>query len=107
MGAPNIREFAPAPNSYVDIRDFESPEHLAETLQAIAYNESAFNALLAWRAHGVSSSFKTLMHASMTRSEVYGEGKHHGCQHEVDLRHLHKAMCERLVNVTRRSGLSC
>jgi hypothetical protein len=53
LGAPNIREFAPAPNSYIDILDFESPEHLAETLQAIAYNESAFNALGVARAWSI------------------------------------------------------
>ena len=55
-----------------------------------------------WRNVRKSSE---LMGASMTRSSVYGEGKHHGSQHEVDLRHLHATFCRRLLNVTQRRGL--
>lgn len=35
----------------------------------------------------------------MTRGAVYGEGKHHGCQHKVDLTRLHRAMCRRVQQV--------
>ena len=106
LGAPNVAEFAPGNNSFIDIREYASPEHLADTLLAMAADAALYNRLLAWRQHGVTQSFQRLMDMSMTRSQVYGEGKHHGCQHQVDLRHLHSAMCHRLVNVSQRR-LAC
>ena len=106
LGAPNVAEFAPGNNSYIDMRKYASPEDLADTLLAMAADAAQYSRLLAWRQHGVTQSFQRLMDMSMTRSQVYGEGKHHGCQHQVDLRHLHSAMCHRLVNVSQRR-LAC
>ena len=44
---------------------------------------------------------------SMTRSEVYGEGKQHDSSHMVDLGRLHKAMCEVLKNEKGRKDVVC
>ena len=36
IGAPNIREFAPGPKSFIDIREFKTPESLAERIRFLA-----------------------------------------------------------------------
>ena len=95
LGAPNIRSFSPGAHSYIDARAFATPEALASFLVAQADYPARLAAYHAWRAAGPSESFRRLMGASMTRAEVYGEGKHHGCQHRVDLRRLHQAIVAR------------
>jgi len=107
LGAPNIHEFAPGKDSYVNIRDFASPEDLAGYLRDLAADPAAYNRLLAWRREGLAPSFQRLMEQSMTRGAVYGEGKHHGCQHKVDLTRLHRAMCRRVQQVPSRSDVVC
>jgi len=44
---------------------------------------------------------------SMTRSEVYGEGKQHDSSHMVDLGRLHKAFCEVLRKEKGRKDVVC
>ena len=49
FGAPDIARYAPAPESYIDVTDFETPAALVAHLQALAANASAYEALHKWR----------------------------------------------------------
>ncbi|KAF6032744.1 FucTA [Bugula neritina] len=51
MGGLRMEEYeniAP-PNSYIHVRNFTSPKHLAEHLRYVVSNEKAFNYYLEWR----------------------------------------------------------
>jgi hypothetical protein len=41
MGAPNFDEFAPAPGSYINTDDFDSPKALADYLKIVGNNTSS------------------------------------------------------------------
>lgn len=61
LGAPNVREFAPAERCYLDAADFDGPADLAARLVALARDESAYAELLAWRREGISPSFARML----------------------------------------------
>ena len=56
LGAPNINEYAPGENCFINTRDFLSPAHLAEYLQDV--DLSTFHA---WRRKPLNANFKTLL----------------------------------------------
>jgi hypothetical protein len=60
-GAPNIAEFAPSPDCYVDVRDFDSPGDLAAHLAAVAADPVAYERFHAWRAGGVTPEFAAMV----------------------------------------------
>jgi hypothetical protein len=49
IGAPNIRDFYPAPKSVINARDFLSPKELAEFLNSLAKNDTAYSEYLEWK----------------------------------------------------------
>jgi hypothetical protein len=49
LGAPNVADFAPGEHCYLDVRDFASPRDLAAHLTALAGDDEAYAALLAWK----------------------------------------------------------
>ena len=56
-GGYDVAAIAPGPRSFIDIRDFASAEALAEHLQYLDGNHSAYLEYFAWKQHGVSESF--------------------------------------------------
>ncbi len=42
IGAPNIADYSPGPRSYIDIREFQSPEELADKLKQLDANEQEY-----------------------------------------------------------------
>lgn len=56
FGAPNIDEFAPGDNCYINVQDFASPAQLAEFLRDT--NPLDFQA---WRQHDLASGFQNLL----------------------------------------------
>lgn len=50
QGAPNVDDFAPGPNSFIDIRRYDSMEALARDVMRIAGDAALYAQLHAWRA---------------------------------------------------------
>ena len=64
LGAPNIREFAPAPGSYLDVADFDGPAALAQRIRELCADEAAYASMLAWKTRGFSPAFGELLAAN-------------------------------------------
>jgi alpha-1,3-fucosyltransferase 10 len=60
LGAPEVADFAPAPDAFLDVRDFADPAALAARMRALAADAAAYDAMLAWKARGPSPSFAAL-----------------------------------------------
>jgi hypothetical protein len=63
LGAPNVAEFAPAPDAFLDVRDFPDPAALATRLRELSADAAAYDAMLAWKRTGYSKSFAALVAA--------------------------------------------
>ena len=61
-GAPNIADFAPGENSFINMRDFESAEALAKHLVFLSENEDEYAKYFAWRKGGKAEKSATLDH---------------------------------------------
>jgi hypothetical protein len=57
LGAPNVREFAPADDCFIDAADFAGPAELAAYLTFLAADDSAYAKYLAWKTRGLARSF--------------------------------------------------
>ena len=62
-GAEDVHKVAP-PHSYIDVRDFKSPKHLAEYLLYLDKTDEEYMSYLKWRefyevngAHGIDTAF--------------------------------------------------
>lgn len=62
MGAPNVDEFLPGPNSIIKVSDFDGPAKLAEYLKQLIENPELYNKYHAWRKVGWSSAFISMLH---------------------------------------------
>ncbi|GAQ79575.1 Fucosyltransferase [Klebsormidium nitens] len=60
IGAPNIFEFAPAPNSFLELRTIEDVPRLVERMKYLMENRSAYEEMLEWRRHEASDNFKAM-----------------------------------------------
>ena len=67
IGAPNVRDFAPA-GSYIDARAFGSPQALATFLLSLASDEDAYTRYLAWKARPPASQLSAGVHAALNAS---------------------------------------
>lgn len=63
LGAPNIKDFAPGETCYLDVRDFAGPRDLAAHLIALAADEDAYGAMLAWKRQPLREEFVQLVAA--------------------------------------------
>lgn len=61
LGAPNAAAFAPGEGCFVDARAFPSPAALAAHLRALAADEDAYRALLAWKGRPLRPEFLALV----------------------------------------------
>lgn len=61
LGAPNIRDFMPAPEAVIPAFDFASPRHLAEYLKELDNDDSAYLQHLRWKTDGYSDEFRQLI----------------------------------------------
>lgn len=48
IGAPNIQDFAPSPNSLLHIKELKDAETVANTMKYLAENPSAYNEMLGY-----------------------------------------------------------
>ncbi|CAN4101475.1 unnamed protein product [Withania somnifera] len=68
IGAPNIQDFAPSPNSLLHIKELKDAETIANTMKYLAENPSAYNEFLRWKVEGPSDSFKALVDMAAVHS---------------------------------------
>ncbi len=59
-GTETVAELAPHPGSYIDARDFSSPEELGRYLVHLAAHEDEYASFHAWRAEGPTPEFRAL-----------------------------------------------
>jgi hypothetical protein len=64
LGAPNVAEFAPSPASYIDVRDFRDPAHLARHLLALCTDETAYAVHHAWRSQPLADGFVGILQST-------------------------------------------
>ena len=57
LGAPNVEEYAPGENCYIDATRFESPRALARFLVELAANDEAYARYLHWKSQPLSPRF--------------------------------------------------
>jgi alpha-1,3-fucosyltransferase 10 len=57
-GAAEVAELAPAPDCYIDARDFSGPDELGAHLAALDRDDEAYGRYHAWRARGLSPAFE-------------------------------------------------
>ena len=60
LGAPNVRDFAPADHCYIDASRFAGPVELAAYLNGLVEDERAYGEYLAWKTTGLSSAFRAI-----------------------------------------------
>jgi len=57
LGAPNVEEFAPGDNCYIDATRFDSPRALAQLLQTLAADDNAYAHYLQWKSQPLRPRF--------------------------------------------------
>lgn len=57
LGAPNIEDFAPGDNCFVDVRQFESPESLADFIKRCYEDDQLYAKFFEWRNQPLRQSF--------------------------------------------------
>jgi len=60
-GAPNIRDFAPADDCYINADDFAGPAELAAYLDSLDHDEAAYHRFHKWRAGGASERLRRFL----------------------------------------------
>lgn len=68
IGAPNIEDFAPAPGSYLHIKELKDAPEVAKTMKYLSENPVAYNKSLRWKYEGPSDSFKALVDMAAVHS---------------------------------------
>lgn len=61
LGAPNVADFAPAPESFINVADYAGPAELAEHLRYLDLHPAEYERLLAWKRTGPSTQFLELL----------------------------------------------
>ena len=57
----NIEEYAPGPKSFISVRDFETPEELADHIKFLMDNEEEYLKYFAWKQHGIFLIFSSFL----------------------------------------------
>ncbi|XP_010466062.1 PREDICTED: glycoprotein 3-alpha-L-fucosyltransferase A-like isoform X2 [Camelina sativa] len=68
VGAPNIEEFAPSPDSFLHIKQMDDVMSVAKKMKYLADNTDAYNQTLRWKHEGPSDSFKALVDMAAVHS---------------------------------------
>jgi hypothetical protein len=61
LGAPNINEFAPAHNCFINVANFSTPKDLAEYLLTLNNEEAAYQKHLAWKKEPIRPGFMAMV----------------------------------------------
>lgn len=69
LGAPNINDFAPGENCFINAADFNGPEALAQFLLDLSRDEGRYNSYLEWKQKPFRASFTKLL--EQTREHAF------------------------------------
>lgn len=61
-GAPNIMDFAPGNNCFINASDFRNPKELANYLKYLDEDDGAYQQYFSWRGQPLSPPFEKLLH---------------------------------------------
>ena len=61
LGAPNIRDFAPGENCYIDASDWDDPESLARHLLDVSGDEALYQSYFEWKKKPFPPKFRELL----------------------------------------------
>lgn len=67
-GAPNVADYAPGENCFIDANAFASTRDLAEYLRYLDQNDDAYSTYLAWRTQPLRESFVQLLRECETEA---------------------------------------
>lgn len=70
-GAPNIKDFAPGPNSFISALDFEGPRELAAYIKQVASNQTLYNSYFEWRKNGMAKRFFRMSENNFTNKNQH------------------------------------
>eukprot|EP00802_Teleaulax_amphioxeia_P016797 Tamp_16926.p1 GENE.Tamp_16926~~Tamp_16926.p1 ORF type:complete len:433 (-),score=80.52 Tamp_16926:128-1345(-) len=73
LGAPNIEEFAPDADAYIDLRRFASIEALASHLTHLSQDNAAYAKLHAWRHRPLPDHMQRHARLAFNQAQFYGE----------------------------------
>eukprot|EP00243_Klebsormidium_subtile_P002429 TRINITY_DN14810_c0_g1_i2.p1 TRINITY_DN14810_c0_g1~~TRINITY_DN14810_c0_g1_i2.p1 ORF type:complete len:320 (-),score=-4.36 TRINITY_DN14810_c0_g1_i2:197-1156(-) len=71
IGAPNIADFVPSPDSYLYLNSMEDVPAVVQRMKFLMQNQSAYEAMLDWKHHEAPNSFKAIADISSV---------HHTCR---------------------------
>lgn len=66
LGAPNVADYAPGAECYIDVREFSGPRELARHLLDLAADEERYARHLAWRARPLDPRFISMVEEQRT-----------------------------------------
>jgi hypothetical protein len=61
LGAPNIEDFAPGDQCYINVVDWDSPESLARYMMAVLQDEKLYQSYFLWRSEPFRPAFERLL----------------------------------------------
>jgi hypothetical protein len=61
LGAPNIEDFAPGDNCFINASDWASPKHLARYIMEVAEDEALYRSYFEWRDRPLRQNFTSLL----------------------------------------------
>lgn len=61
MGAPNIDDFAPGDNCYINVSDWDCPESLAEYILGISRDPARYQEFFEWKSKPFRQKFQELL----------------------------------------------
>lgn len=98
VGAPNIQDYAPAPNAIIHIKTIDEIVSAAKTIKYLASNATAYNERLRWKFEGPSDSFKALVDMAAV---------HSSCRLCIHLATQIHEKEERAKNITQHRPCKC
>lgn len=68
LGAPNVDQFAPVDDCYINVTDFAGPNELANYLLELDRDDAAYSHYLDWRSRPYTKTFEALARRNSTHS---------------------------------------
>jgi hypothetical protein len=66
LGAPNVNQFAPGDDCFINASDFGGPSELAEYLMELTQDPQRYDSYLAWKHEPIKSQFNEMVAATRT-----------------------------------------
>ncbi len=71
LGAPNVDEYAPGDHCYINVRDYASPEELAEHLTLLVQDDTMYQQYFAWQKQPLRTAFVKMVQSQTDMPPTY------------------------------------